>query len=176
MGIALSTLSSLPRLLRASRRWLRDASAVDHVSFHSGKLSALPLQQAAADSQAPATPGTTTPDRPRDAPRHRPVRGNWPFTAGAHLPSSAQPLPVPGHEPHDAKPGLVLRRKDAGDALRRSAVRNSVGAAAPASKALRVVRKTSVSDAGRLVIAGRMADVCAELDRMAASEAALRAC
>ena len=44
-------------------------------------------------------------------------------------------------------------------------------------KPLRVVRVIepgqSRASAGRIVISGRMADVCAELDRLAASEAAL---
>ncbi|MGV3571482.1 MAG: hypothetical protein ACO1PB_12850 [Ramlibacter sp.] len=45
----------------------------------------------------------------------------------------------------------------------------------PASKPLRVVRvldpSASRAVAGRMVISGRLADVCAELDRMAAQEA-----
>ena len=49
---------------------------------------------------------------------------------------------------------------------------------APASskqtlKPLRIVHSRGGKDGGRLVISGRMADVCAELDRMAAKEAAL---
>ena len=48
--------------------------------------------------------------------------------------------------------------------------------AASARPALRVVRVTDpdshVKGAGRMVISGRMADVCAELDRLAALEAA----
>ncbi|WP_374670245.1 hypothetical protein [Acidovorax temperans] len=49
---------------------------------------------------------------------------------------------------------------------------------APASskqtlKPLRIVHSRGGKDGGRLVISGRMADVCAELDRMAAREAAL---
>ena len=46
---------------------------------------------------------------------------------------------------------------------------------APATPALRVLRVTEsdqrVKGAGRMVISGRMADVCAELDRLAAIEA-----
>ncbi len=48
--------------------------------------------------------------------------------------------------------------------------------ATPAVPALRVLRvsegDTRVKGAGRMVISGRMADVCAELDRLAALEAA----
>ena len=40
---------------------------------------------------------------------------------------------------------------------------------------LRVLRRVQVGDPARLVISGRMADVCAELDRLAASEARLLA-
>jgi hypothetical protein len=46
----------------------------------------------------------------------------------------------------------------------------------PTARPLRVVRVVergqSRSDVGRMVISGRMADVCAELDRLAAREAA----
>ena len=46
---------------------------------------------------------------------------------------------------------------------------------APVTPALRVLRVTEsgqgVKGAGRMVISGRMADVCAELDRLAAIEA-----
>lgn len=48
---------------------------------------------------------------------------------------------------------------------------------APAQRPLRVVRVMEAGQApaqvGRMVISGRMADVCAELDRLAACEAAL---
>jgi len=48
----------------------------------------------------------------------------------------------------------------------------------PAAPALRVVRVFEPSQpraaAGRMVISGRLADVCAELDRLAAQEAARR--
>jgi len=44
---------------------------------------------------------------------------------------------------------------------------------APALRVLRVAENGPRSDcAGRMVISGRMADVCAELDRMVALEAA----
>lgn len=47
--------------------------------------------------------------------------------------------------------------------------------ASPASRrspVLRVLRRIQVADPTRLVLSGRMADVCAELDRLAASESA----
>lgn len=43
----------------------------------------------------------------------------------------------------------------------------------PTLKPLRIVHSRGGKDEGKLVISGRMADVCAELDRMAAKEAAL---
>jgi hypothetical protein len=50
------------------------------------------------------------------------------------------------------------------------------GPSTSATPALRVLRVTEsdqrVKGAGRMVISGRMADVCAELDRLAAQEAA----
>lgn len=57
----------------------------------------------------------------------------------------------------------------------------AVRGALPARRPLRVVRVVRVVDgchapanAGRMVISGRMADVCAELDRLAAQEAGAR--
>ena len=55
-------------------------------------------------------------------------------------------------------------------------VRAAGGKPTAVSKPLRVVRvldaQRTTSGAGRVVISGRMADVCAELDRLAALEAA----
>lgn len=55
-------------------------------------------------------------------------------------------------------------------------VRPTVTEAATAARPLRVVRivegQRAGSASGRVVISGRMADVCAELDRLAALEAA----
>jgi hypothetical protein len=42
----------------------------------------------------------------------------------------------------------------------------------PIQRPLRVVRVMEAGQVGRMVISGRMADVCAELDRLAACEAA----
>jgi hypothetical protein len=65
----------------------------------------------------------------------------------------------PAGLPQAMKPGAVPHR----------------GRAASATPALRVLRVTEsdqrVKGAGRMVISGRMADVCAELDRLAAIEA-----
>ena len=61
----------------------------------------------------------------------------------------------------------------------RSTWRPAVRSTLPSRRPLRVVRVMdschAPASAGRMVISGRMADVCAELDRLAASEAG-RAC
>lgn len=46
--------------------------------------------------------------------------------------------------------------------------------AASPRRTVRVVRHTNAGDPSRLMISGRMADVCAELDRLVAREAAQR--
>jgi hypothetical protein len=57
----------------------------------------------------------------------------------------------------------------------RQSWRPAVRSAPPARRPVRVVRVAegcnAPAGAGRMVISGRMADVCAELDRLAASEA-----
>ncbi|MCY7306458.1 MAG: hypothetical protein LH632_09960 [Rhodoferax sp.] len=59
--------------------------------------------------------------------------------------------------------------RPAGPVMRRTAQKR------PALRVLRIVESGSASShSGRLIISGRMADVCAELDRMAEHEAALR--
>jgi hypothetical protein len=87
-------------------------------------------------------PGTTAFKSPRANPTVRPV---WPTRHPACVPS--------------AKPPVQAQRFHA----------------TPKAPALRVLRVTEsdqrVKGAGRMVISGRMADVCAELDRLAALEA-----
>ena len=56
----------------------------------------------------------------------------------------------------------------------RDGVQRQQEAASPGAKPLRVIRvvdSRSARDSSRVVISGRMADVCAELDRLAALEA-----
>ena len=80
-------------------------------------------------------------------------------------------------------PALPARRAHRDAGLRYVAVRPACAArpaatvAAPAGRPLRVVRVqdghcVGRAAAGRVVISGRMADVCAELERLAALEAA----
>ena len=91
---------------------------------------------------------------------------NRPRSCKAPLPSSAAPAwpaapcaPVDDNLPADA-------------AVRSSTSHTGVRHPQP-RRVVRVLRTTaSGSDAGRLVISGRMADVCAELDRLAACETA----
>ena len=70
-----------------------------------------------------------------------------------------------------------FERKNAPDLIATCAVSTGArGINKPKIKPLRVVRVLESgqprSDVGRMVISGRMADVCAELDRLAACEAA----
>lgn len=78
----------------------------------------------------------------------------------------APPRPVPA----SAAASRPLR-----PAAPRMAPRMAAPRVAPLAKPLRVVRvlepSASRAVAGRMVISGRMADVCAELDRLAAQEA-----
>ncbi|CAN7186894.1 hypothetical protein LJR290_002512 [Variovorax sp. LjRoot290] len=66
------------------------------------------------------------------------------------------------------------RRRSSG--LRYVGIRPSCASAPAPTRPLRVVRTVDAQrpgqNAGRVVISGRMADVCAELDRLAALEAA----
>ncbi len=67
---------------------------------------------------------------------------------------------------------------EAASGLQRPRAMPVAPAAVPRSRPLRVVRvfegPQPRAAAGRMVISGRLADVCAELDRMAAVEAAAR--
>lgn len=88
--------------------------------------------------------------------------------------------------PAGLNPALRLQRNFIADAKRPGALRQPViatvaqarrpAANAPTMSRLKIVREfdaaVSPACAGRMVISGRMADVCAELDRMAQREAA----
>jgi hypothetical protein len=81
---------------------------------------------------------------------------------------SAVGTPLPKREVQSFTPKLIA----ANDPLTRATGRKSI-----VPMPLRVVRVVETGQArtsvGRMVISGRMADVCAELDRLAAREAAL---
>lgn len=109
-----------------------------------------------------------------------------PLQALAALWVPSQPLPgAPSSSPVPAFRRLAANDSSATKSIAASPV--TTGAGAPknghsaarsgAPRRLKVVREfeagISPSCAGRMVISGRMADVCAELDRMAQREAAL---
>ncbi len=91
--------------------------------------------------------------------------------------SAAQPLCAAALKSLKPTLGRIRRALGSIDPLSTAAKRVQVPAAQTSSKAaahsrlVRVVRETdpaiSPDSAGRMVISGRMADVCAELDRMA---------
>lgn len=96
------------------------------------------------------------------------------------MPADASPAPAPrpAAMPWMNAPAALAFAAPAANADRFASV--SADAASKArSEAprplLRVLRRVQVGDPARLVISGRMADVCAELDRLAASEARLLA-
>ncbi len=117
-------------------------------------------------------------------PLHALARWLQPAMHGGHDTAAARPrtckAPLPA-TPAPAWPGAVAARMPRDEPTLAAAGSRSQsptpGTEAPCShaQARRVVRvlRTAASgaDAGRLVISGRMADVCAELDRMAAREA-----
>ena len=78
--------------------------------------------------------------------------------------------------PRAARPAYVPVRDPVRSPVWQGPVRQQPPARPQPAKALRVVRVVEPSapraTAGRMVISGRMADVCAELDRLAALEAA----
>jgi hypothetical protein len=79
------------------------------------------------------------------------------------------PRPHPAGRPH---PVWTVRRP-ACQTMAASLTAQPPAPLAPALRVLRVAESGPRSDcAGRMVISGRMADVCAELDRMVAREAA----
>ena len=86
-------------------------------------------------------------------------------------------LPAPSHKlPSYTTPRPSDRRIAPDFIVPRAASTGARGINSPKVKPLRVVRVLESgqprSDVGRMVISGRMADVCAELDRLAACEAA----
>ncbi|WP_157803957.1 hypothetical protein [Acidovorax sp. 69] len=105
-----------------------------------------------------------SPQRPADAQGTRPMRGNWPFTVKPPVRSPEAPIRPPA-----AASRSFLSIPSMGS--NRHTFLASLTADASTHQTTRVLRRKSDSGTGRLVIAGRMADVCAELDRIAASEA-----
>lgn len=98
------------------------------------------------------------------------VQGLWRwFTAAPVLSKSLRP--DTSHLTSDPRVNSVTNISRCG-AVRRCAV-----GGAPLGRPVRIIRVLEASlapaQAGRMVMSGRMADVCAELDRLAARETAL---
>lgn len=154
MGIASSTTSSsslshhLGRLVRRIHHYFHGKERTGHGT--SASMSSQPLANAPEKNLHDTNSGLVP--QPSAAPTNgRPLRGSWPFIA--------KPPPC---VPESATQLLVARH----DARFASTATN-----ASSSRSAKVLRRASDSGTCRLVIAGRMADVCAELERMAAMEA-----
>lgn len=171
MGIALSTLtfSTLPAPLRTLTRWLQQAMRLETTG--SPHRNAAATTSCADSLRGHATPhrhetgvdATAANHRPALPAGHRPLRGNWPFNV--RPPVTAADAPT--------RPQTVATRSflpASSPASRRDTFFASLTTEGNAHRPARVLRRVSDAGTGRLVIAGRMADVCAELDRMAASE------
>ena len=95
-----------------------------------------------------------------------PLQGLMRWWSANRLPAAG--VPLPRCEVHSFTPKSIA----ANDLLTRATSQNRI-----VQKPLRVVRVLETGESrtsvGRMVISGRMADVCAELDRLAAREAAL---
>ena len=169
MGIALTTLSAFVHPLRNLARWLHPASTC---AQQPAQATPAPRPADAADPpgrtltpHAPLVPQSQRP--PAGLGSQRPPRANWPFTVTPPASAArARKRPV-----QTTVRGFMPLAPTGNAAGFPGAV------PAPARRATTVVRRvTAHGGSGRVVIAGRMADVCAELDRLAASEATLRAC
>lgn len=166
MGIALSTLSSaLPHSLQQLARWLHNLVRLEEAPRVGAATSPPPGQShQPSDQHTAGDKGGMGSQRPAGSPGLRPLRGNWPFTV--------QP-PAPEPKAVVARPSLAANRSSflgTAGGSNRDAFMASIASGALPQRSSSAVRKVSHAS-GRLVIAGRMADVCAELDRMAACEA-----
>lgn len=102
---------------------------------------------------------------PASAPAHKPpLRGNWPFTV---RPASPPAHPAPG-QIHGGRSLVAV----AIGIHKRSAALPATGPQGRGPQAPFGVRRFSEPASGRLALSGRMEDVCAELDRLAAYESA----
>ena len=78
---------------------------------------------------------------------------------------------APAHHTHLAKPSTASKKDTPAQAIDALACRGAIARQPAPRSGLRIVREfdsaVGADCAGRMVISGRMADVCAELDRMA---------
>ncbi len=159
MGIASSTssASSSTSLHHRLRRWV---SQICH-HFRSKKTAVycaptwMPSQtRAHAVEQNHHDLSPVSAKNPCAAPTNgRPLRTNWPFIAKSP-PYAAEGLTQPPTDRHD---GFFA----------------SVAIQVPSRSPAKVMRRAYEAGTCQLVIAGRMADVCAELERMVAMEVRL---
>jgi hypothetical protein len=164
MGIALTTFSALSRPVRTLTRWLHSAHQVPAARGANADSELLN-----EPSSLPSTGAPPTAPRPVPQPGlgiSRPVRGNWPFTVSLP-PSPVERDKKANRKGANAGPALPSARN--GHSTGRTW---SKGGCGPTKNGQGVISQRAP---GRIVIAGRMADVCAELDRMVACEARLQA-
>lgn len=167
MGIALSTLFALPRPLRTVALWLRQHVNAEG-TFSSQSTSHVRNKDLSPSRSTHLHGGMNEPaPHPLTPTAHRPLRGNWPFTVRPPAPS---PVPTPAARQCVSAHRGFLPTPSASNRDAFFAALATDGM--PKQRSARMVRRVSDAGSGRLVIAGRMADVCAELDRMAAAESA----
>jgi len=187
MGIALLAFSSLSHPVKALTQWFARPGRSAGPSASMARRH--PPAGSGTDAQALVAPGG--PEAGGVVP---PASANAASMAGAGAPhTTATPACV---VPMTRVPAATVAAGPAFHALRVQSVRTSLALPSAADRAanaasfhgdaelaapgrrrpvLRVLRRIQVADPTRLVLSGRMADVCAELDRLAASEAALTA-
>lgn len=145
MGIASLTFSAFSQPLHALARWLQPAMH----GWHDPAAAAARPRTCKAPLPATAAP-------------------TWP-AAAARMPRDESTLALAGSRALVPSAGAESLCSAAAQIAK---THHSGTRHVQARRVVRVLRTAaSGSDAGRLVISGRMADVCAELDRMAAREA-----
>jgi hypothetical protein len=164
MGIALFNLSTLSSPLRTLASWLQPTLCLSASSD-----SGTPPFAHQPDKQLPQHGGRAAQAQPNRSSSgqaaERPLRGNWPFTVKPPAPPSESARLI------SAKCSCGPVRERLGE---RSTVRKDPTAGHASTRVVQRRARLHAS-AGHLVIAGGIADVCAELDRMIACEDALRA-
>lgn len=155
MGTGTTALFSIHQALRALTRFLR---SFERSQRQSGMAS---TQNAGSEAGTASDASTIFGDAPQSAaataayaPKHSPTfNGRNLYVATSQPIQKCKTADLFSHRPSDQNA--------------------PVGSPQIIRKPLRIVHSRSGKDGGKLVISGRMADVCAELDRMAAREAAL---
>ncbi|WP_422842667.1 hypothetical protein [Acidovorax sp. M2(2025)] len=173
--IASPSCTALLTPLRALATWLRSAAGPSGALAGTAGAAAAAAENSVASTTGQDGLAATARPRPPEPATQRPLRGNWPFTVN---PPSARPVPGPASAPPQAAPWTAVpsQARSATTVRSRWPKGNAAGKGSAPDGTLRVVRRGphGTGAQGRLVIAGRMADVCAELDRMVALEAALQ--